>query len=259
MSWNLEVAQAWYRTEHVSETITRIDEPHVHELLQANIWHVRGRDRDLVIDAGLGVASLQQALPELFANNPILVVSHAHLDHAGAAHEFKDRRAHPAESMGQGIVGSLRGPVLAKQLGLDWPDADEYLLAALPFDGYDPDSYAIKPAPITHPLTEGDLIDLGDRQFRVLHLPGHTPGSICLFDEASGVLFSGDVLYDDILLDELHESNIEDYISSMIRLNSLPVHVVHPGHGASFGAVRMRELIHIYLQDRAPHLSIHHP
>lgn len=259
MTWNLEVAPSWFRKEQLTDTITRIDEPHVHELLQANIWHVKGRDRDLVIDAGLGVGSLRHTLPELFANNPILVVTHAHLDHAGSAHEFTDRRAHPDEPLGNVLAGSLRGPVLARQLGLDWPDIDEYLINALPAADFDPETYAVVPASITQSLVEGDAIDLGDRQFRVLHLPGHTPGSICLFEELTGILFSGDVLYDDILLDELHESNIEHYVNSMIRLRTLPVSVVHPGHGTSFNAVRMRELIDTYLQSRAPQLSLDQP
>lgn len=256
MNWNLEVAPNWFRRERITDELTRIDEPHVHELLQANIWHLKGRDRDLVVDAGLGVGSLRQAMPELFTNNPILVVTHAHLDHAGSAYEFEDRRAHPAEPLGDTVAGSLRGPVLAKQLGLDWPDIEEHLLHALPTAGFDPDAYAVRPASNTHPLREGDVIDLGDRQFNVLHLPGHTPGSICLFEEHTGVLFSGDVLYDDVLLDDLHESNIEHYVRSMIRLQTLPVSVVHPGHGRSFDAKRMRELVHSYLFTRAPQMSL---
>ena len=57
------------------------------------------------------------------------------------------------------------------------------------------------------------MIDLGDRVFEVVHLPGHTPGSAGLIDRDSGVLFTGDVLYDGDLLDELPESNIDDYVA----------------------------------------------
>ncbi|MFE4195869.1 MBL fold metallo-hydrolase [Paenarthrobacter sp. NPDC056912] len=256
MKWNLDVAPSWFRTQRITDTITRIDEPHVDALLQANIWHVRGLDRDLVVDSGLGVASLRQALPELFTNNPILVVTHAHLDHAGSAYEFDDRRAHPNEALEGPIAGSLRGPVLAGQLGMNWPGIAQYLLHALPTAEYDPDQYAVRSAPSTAPLLEGEIIDLGDRCFRVLHLPGHTPGSICLFEESTGILFSGDVLYDDILLDEIHGADIRDYVSSMIRLDALPVSTVYPGHGESFDAPRMRELVNAYLQSRAPHLRV---
>jgi glyoxylase-like metal-dependent hydrolase (beta-lactamase superfamily II) len=68
-------------------------------------------------------------------------------------------------------------------------------------------------------VDEGDEIDLGDRTFRVLHLPGHTPGEIGLWEEATRTLFSGDCVYESgVLLDELPESSIADYVRSMRRL-----------------------------------------
>ncbi len=54
----------------------------------------------------------------------------------------------------------------------------------------------ITPAPATRLLAEGEAIDLGDRHFEVLHLPGHSPGSIGLWEEATGIFFSGDAIYD---------------------------------------------------------------
>jgi len=243
------VARQWFESMPAAPGITRVEEPHVHELLRANIWHVEGADRDLVVDAGLGIASLRTEAPELFAHDPILVLSHAHLDHVGSAHEFADRRMHAASVVGPGMPATLYGPELALQLGLDPAEMPELLLDRIPA-GFDPRAYRIPPAPATHRLTEGDAIELGDRSLRVLHLPGHTPGSICLFDEASGALFSGDVIYDDLLLDELHESSIADYVRSMRRLRELPVRTVYPGHGAPFDAERMRAIIDAYLLRR---------
>jgi glyoxylase-like metal-dependent hydrolase (beta-lactamase superfamily II) len=52
------------------------------------------------------------------------------------------------------------------------------------------------------------VIDLCDRVFEVLHLPGHSPGSIGLWERQTGTLFSGDAIYDGPLLDELRDSNI---------------------------------------------------
>jgi glyoxylase-like metal-dependent hydrolase (beta-lactamase superfamily II) len=93
-------------------------------------------------------------------------------------------------------------------------------------------------------------VDLGDRAFEVLHLPGHSPGSIGLWDEASGVLFSGDAVYDGPLLDELDGSDIEAYLTTMERLRRLPVTVVHGGHEPSFGRARLVELCDTYLAAR---------
>ena len=66
------------------------------------------------------------------------------------------------------------------------------------------------------------MIDLGDRALTVLHLPGHTPGEIGLWEETTRTLFSGDCVYESgVLLDELPESNIADYVLSMERLRDL--------------------------------------
>lgn len=61
---------------------------------------------------------------------------------------------------------------------------------------FDENAYRVRPAPATRLFEQGDVIDLGDRHFEVLHEPGHSPGSIALWESASGVLLSGDSIYD---------------------------------------------------------------
>ncbi len=53
------------------------------------------------------------------------------------------------------------------------------------------------------PPSPGDVINLGDRQLTVLHMPGHSRGSICLHDKENKMLFSGDVVYDGSMIDWL--------------------------------------------------------
>jgi len=243
---------AWFRRKLIAPNIERIDEPHVNEFLRSNVWFVKGRDRDLVVDAGLGVASLHDTFPDLFKKDPILAVTHAHLDHVGSAHEFSDRRMHRHSQINGQTAASLFGPELAALLGLDAAQLPAVLVDAVPL-GFTAESYQIRTAPATRTVSDGDVINLGDRRLRVLHLPGHTPGSICLLDDESGDLFSGDVIYDDILLDELHESDIDQYVASMLRLRSLPIRTVYPGHGDPFDHARMIEIIDNYLRIRAPH------
>ena len=54
----LPVASPWFARRRVDDSITLLWEPHVHRIQQCNIWHLRGRDRDLIVDTGLGIASL---------------------------------------------------------------------------------------------------------------------------------------------------------------------------------------------------------
>lgn len=241
---------SWFRTRSVTPQLDRIDEPHVDDLLRANIWHLRGRDRDLVVDTGLGVASLRACLPTLFERDPLVVLTHAHLDHMGGAHEFHSCTAHPGEPFESPPPGSLEVAPLLAELGITGDGFDlpsPLLIDALPYDGYDVDAYRLRPAAVDW-VTEGSRIDLGDREFTVVHLPGHTPASIGLLDERTGVFFSGDVIYDDVLIDDCCGSDVSDYRHTMRRLLDLDVDVVHAGHGDSFGRGRLREIATDYLE-----------
>ena len=93
----LKVAKTWFERRKVDEDITLLWEPHVVPLDRCNIWHIRGRDRDLLVDSGLGVCSLRTAVAELFGHQTIALATHSHYDHTGCFHEFEQRAAHPAE------------------------------------------------------------------------------------------------------------------------------------------------------------------
>jgi glyoxylase-like metal-dependent hydrolase (beta-lactamase superfamily II) len=129
-------------------------------------------------------------------------------------------------------------------------DIPELFVDAVPPGGLAAATMSRDAAPATRLLDDGDVVDLGDRAFEVLHLPGHSPGSIGLWDAASGVLFAGDALYDGPLLDELDGSDIDAYCTTMGRLRDLPVGVVHAGHEPSFGRQRLVELCDAYLARR---------
>lgn len=243
----LPVVADWFAQEHVTDDLVCVYEPHAHPFVRGNIWWLRGDDRDLVVDAGLGVAQLRACVPAMFDRDPLLVLTHAHLDHAGSACEFDDVAAHAGEPLDG--RGSLHGARLAELLGLD-AELPELLIDAVPEPDYDPSAYAIREVAVTRTLTDGDRIDVGGRGLSVVHLPGHTAGSIGLFDEHDGTLFSGDVLYDDVLLDTIDGADPTAYRDSMRRIRELDVRVVRPGHGSSFGRTRLVRLVDSYLAGR---------
>ncbi|MEU8421817.1 MBL fold metallo-hydrolase [Micromonospora sp. NPDC048835] len=245
----------WFTRAEVDGDVVRVSEPHVNELLSANLWWLRGTDRDIVIDAGLGVVALREAIPGLFARDPLVVLTHAHLDHVGGASEFADRAAHPGEAgvLAAGVPASLYGAELFAKLGIDAAgDAvPELMIDVLPDPDYDPAAYRIAPLAMTRLLDDGDRVDLGGRVLTVLHLPGHTPGSIALLEERTGVLYSGDIIYEGALIDDLPNSDVTAYRRSMQFLVDLDVSVVHPGHGDSFDRARLRQLAEAYLRRTA--------
>ncbi|MEU1689129.1 MBL fold metallo-hydrolase [Micromonospora sp. NPDC005707] len=245
----------WYTQTDVGSDVIRISEPHANELVSANFWWLRGDDRDIVVDAGLGVVALREAIPGLFEREPMVVLTHAHLDHVGGAPEFDDRAAHPAEAgvLAAGVPASLYGAELFDKLGIDaaGEPVPAVMIDVLPDPGYDPATYRVEPMALNRRLDDGDRIDLGGRALTVLHLPGHTPGSIALFEERTGTLYSGDVVYEGALIDNLPNSDVAAYRRSMEFLADLDVSVVHPGHGHSFDRTRLRQLAETYLRGKA--------
>jgi glyoxylase-like metal-dependent hydrolase (beta-lactamase superfamily II) len=87
----LPIADRWFERKRIDDEITLLWEPHVDPLVRCNIWHVRGRDRDALIDSGLGVASLKAAADDLFERDVVAVATHIHYDHVGSLHEFEHR------------------------------------------------------------------------------------------------------------------------------------------------------------------------
>ncbi len=88
----------WYETIPFAHGIALVHEPWMTPSHRCNCWHVRGRDRDLVVDAGLGHFPLRRNVPLLRERPVVLLVSHTHFDHIGGAAEFEERLVHPAEA-----------------------------------------------------------------------------------------------------------------------------------------------------------------
>ena len=230
-----------FKTLRLSDRVTLIQETGVANFLRCNIWHVRGRDCDLVIDTGMGLSPLKEAVMR-DGDRPVkAIVTHCHFDHSGGLHEFDCRLGHRAEA-----------PILADPTpdavvySGDWPRIEVVDLRLHP--GFHPETYHITPAPLTGYLDEGDVIDLGDCAFQVMHVPGHSPGSIALWDRKARTVFSGDAIYDGDLLDNLYHSDPVIYRKTLERLLTLDADVFHAGHFASFGKARLKLIVNEYMQ-----------
>ncbi len=253
----LPIAERWFERRRIDDAITHLWEPHVHPFLRCNIWHVRGRDCDLLIDTGMGISGLAAAARDLFDRALIAVLTHTHMDHCGGACEFGEVWVHGAEADALAQAGNhlpidinAWTPEEVGWIASMGYDISGGLITAIPHAGFDPARHRLAPARATRRLAEGDYVSTGDRTFEVLHLPGHSPGSIGLWEAATGTLFSGDALYDGPLLDAIPGSDLETYQATLERLRELPVRTVHAGHEKSFGRDRHRRLIDTYLERR---------
>ena len=177
-----------------------------------NVWLVGDDAECVVIDAPHDAAAILAAVGDRRLR--AILCTHAHDDHIGAATE---------------VAGRTGAPVLLHEADLP--------LWELSYPGRRPDGR----------LDDGDVVQVAGCELEVLRTPGHSPGSVCLYAPALGVLFSGDTLFaGGPGATGRSYSDFPTIIDSIrTRLLTLPAAtVVHTGHGpdTTIGA-------------EAPHLS----
>ena len=117
--------------------------------------------------------------------------------------------------------------------------ASEAPLAIHPEDAYRLDGrnnygFEVEAVTAARHLREGEQVRVGDLVFDVLHLPGHTEGSVCLYEESHGLLLSGDVLFAGSYgRTDLPGGSDEQMVTSLARLARTIAGDVRvlPGHG----------------------------
>ncbi len=177
---------------------------------------VLGRDRAALIDTGMGIGSLRKAV-EAITKLPVTVINtHCHPDHAGGNAEFAPALINPAELEVFQKMATLEFRI---QDVSRMPGGAEWVQQLQPTG----------PEPVA--VEDGQVIDLGGRQLQVIFTPGHTHGSLCVFEEATGVLFTGDnVQANTTTLREWNSSSVEEFYESLQKLSKLPVKRILGGH-----------------------------
>ena len=174
----------------------------------------------IVVDPGDEVGRILELLGRHRLTVKAIVSTHAHIDHVGGLAHL------------QRFTGA---PVLMHREDLPLYQAMDMQAAFL----------GVAPPEITkvdHLLKEGDSLRWGAYEAKVIHTPGHTPGSVCLYLPNAGVnltlpnpkLFAGDTLFaGSIGRTDLWGGSMEQIMDSLRgKLMELPEHtVVHPGHG----------------------------
>ena len=176
-----------------------------------NCYLISGGGEFLIVDPGSPYedeqAALNQCLDELIRKDSLspreIILTHFHPDHIAGVNALNDflEQNH-----------RRRIPVAAHR------STAEPLKGKVEIDRF---------------VADNDLIQMGDRRLRALFTPGHARGHLCLYDEGTGALLSGDniVGFGSVLIDP-PDGNMRDYLASLKRMRALPnLSVLFGGHG----------------------------
>jgi hydroxyacylglutathione hydrolase len=166
----------------------------------------------IVIDPGDEVSRIYRRISDLGLKLKQILVTHAHIDHVGGAMKLKAKTG---------------APILLNQ-------ADHDLLKMLDVQASWLGMRPPEPVSIDQPLADGDKLQVGSLDAEVIHTPGHTEGSVCLFFAAEQKLIAGDTLFaGSIGRTDLPGGSFDKIMASLHhRVLALPDHtVVIPGHG----------------------------
>jgi glyoxylase-like metal-dependent hydrolase (beta-lactamase superfamily II) len=169
-------------------------------------------ERPILVDAGMMAGPTLKNIKKYIDPTEIemIILTHCHHDHSGAAPAIK-------EATGAKILLSDKevgcvGDDLTTVAYLFGQEAPEYKVDGL--------------------LTEGMVIDLGKWKLDVMETPGHSQGSICLYEKSEKILFSGDTVFPDgnIGRTDMYGGDTTELVGSVERLTKLDVKTMYPGH-----------------------------
>ena len=209
----------WFTVEKIDAQTFAISEYKHWE--ETHCYLLCGREMALLIDTGLGVANIKNAVENLASMPVVAAVTHAHWDHIGGLRHFDNIAVHELEK--DWISGHFPLPLQAVKDNLAKYPCD------FPAD-FDIENYQIFQGMPQKILRDGDLLDLGGRQIQVVHTPGHSPGHCCFYEAERDYLFAGDLIYKGCLYAFYPTTDPQLFYDSVKRVRKLHVTRILPGH-----------------------------
>lgn len=204
----------WFTIEQIDKATFAIseyghwEEPHSYLLL--------GSETNLLIDSGLGVASIREKIFELTDKEPFVITTHAHWSQIGGLKEFSSFGVHRVE---QGWLKEYPTPLeIVRSNLIKQPNSLS--------DDFNVNEYFVYQGSPSLIYDDGYILNLGDRQIRVVHTPGHSPGHCCFFEPEKDYLFTGDLIHSG----RLTASDPIVFMQSVKKVKKLDPKTIFPGH-----------------------------
>lgn len=166
-------------------------------------------EKKALIDVGGDIQFILNALRKYIDPRELdyIILTHSHYDHAAAAGHFK---------------GIAKIAIHKDEYSLLKAQGFTSFMFGVTFKEFEPDIM----------LEGGEVIELGELSLEVIHTPGHSPGSICLYEPEKKWLFSGDTVfaYGSFGRVDLPGGSSRELIKSLEKLSRLDVENLYPGH-----------------------------
>jgi len=218
-----------------------------------NTYVIKTDDEDVVIDAGpdffLSLATLRKNMKRLNVrlDRSLFIATHKHRDHIGAAQRLAvASKVYVGYNELRALLhgGEQAREALAFAVENGFPERLAKGIVRLTFGA------RTKNLPELVPLRDGEVLKLSCYKLKCIETPGHTQGHVCLYDQDSGVLVSGDHILGDITPNisswDYEEDSLSAYLLSLKRVCDLNLSLVLPGHGRPLKDLkgRVKELVH---------------
>lgn len=181
----------------------------------SNIYIIIG-EKNTLIDCGTGLNNKKVNEEIIKILDPLeisqIILTHEHFDHVGGVEKIKESSGNNAK-------------IISHYIAADKIEKGESLFASL-LGGKMPDIY------VDIKVKDKDKIKIGNHFFTIYHTPGHTKGSICLYNEQEKILFTGDTVfaYGSFGRTDLPGGSLNELEESIESLSKLEIKDIYPGH-----------------------------
>lgn len=225
-SWSnyelVDTGQDWFEVYKLTDNTYAIYEPN--QWQEAISYLLIGTERAMLVDTLQGIGDLKSVTDQL-TDLPIIVMNtHSHYDHVSSNYQYETIYGLNTPY----TLNNARGKTNAEVGGSVTPDTIwKNLPRTFSFELYESRAYEID-----HFVSDGEIIDLGDREIEVVFVPGHTPDSVLLVDKKNRMMATGDTFYPAPIYVYSDTSSFQDFFLSaqtMFGYND-DVDYLLPGH-----------------------------
>ena len=186
-----------------------------------------GNERAMLIDTGYGYGDLSGFIGTLTDKPLDVVLTHGHTDHCGGNYQFPMVHMNLADTPTYLWYETTQKAMIVEKFKRDRTAAG--LPPVWPKD-FDEKHYLEQHTHHFESLEDRQLFKLGGREEEIIFMPGHTSGSVVIFDHQTGLLFSGDNISDSLWIFFDTSASLTQYASKLIDIAKMPLKGIVPSH-----------------------------